>query len=214
MPDGGFVIQIGTDDGLPKQSERNQGAHHRRANGQELLTALFLFGLCRFRLPGKGRFRDRLCRLCLRGGGLSLGNRFLFLLGLSHFRDRDTPVQLLHGLGPVLCPQGHGFLQRMDPLGRQSLQPGQIPAEGILLHPLHRCRGHCSGQRIVDRRCQGVNVRPGAGAAPLLILLQRTEAALGYLHTGCPAVQAQILGGPQVQNLHPNLGLQHQVVRA
>ncbi len=144
---------------------------------------------------------------------LSLLARRLFLF-LTDSRQGKLPIKCRHILGPFFRHDLHRQLQRLQGVSRQGGQLGQIPLYLRPGHPIHRRGRQHAGQGIVHSGGQGVYIRPGAGAAPLGVLLQRTEPTLRHLHAGGAGVEVQILSSPQIQNFHFPVRLKYQVVRA
>ena len=119
-----------------------------------------------------------------------------------------------HGPGALIRQDNHCFPNRFPDISRQGRKFRQVPPELVGGHPVHGSGRQDPGEGKVHGRGQSVHIRPGAGAALLGILLQGTEAALGYLHGGCAGIDAQILGSSQIQNFYRAVGQKHQVVRA
>ena len=117
-------------------------------------------------------------------------------------------------MGPFIRQQDHGLLHGCQHIPGKHQKLGKVPAQGVCGHPIHGGGGHHTGEGVVQSGGQGVDIGPGAGAAPLGVLLQRAEAAFGYLHGRCAGVDIQVLGSAQIQDLHGAVGLQHQVIGA
>ena len=179
----------------PSPDSNPRGKHHHCRHGGNQPFGQRLFGLW-FGL------RSRLWRL-----RLGLG------VGLLDFREQAL-LQFRHGLCPLLCHNRHGLFQGFQGSGGEGCQARQIPANGVLLHSIHGHRGKHSGEGVVNGSRHGVYIRPGAGAAPLGVLLEGTKAAFRHLHGGGAGVDAQILGRPQIQNFHASIRGDHQIVRA
>ena len=155
-----------------------------------------------FRLPG---VRRRL------HWGLLFRHRFR--LHLDRLGEQSL-FQSLHGLGTILGLHRQSLFQCLPGLRREPVQRREIPGNGVLFQPLHRAGNQRSGEGVVNGGGHGVHIRPGAGAAPLNVLLQRAESAFRHLHGRSPGIETQILGRTQIQNFYASVGQQHQVVRA
>ena len=125
--------------------------------------------------------------------------------------------QLLYGLNAVFGPDGHALLQHLDlPLG-DALRAA--PVQGRLLdHPGEGFRGNAACDAVIDRGAEGVHIRPGAQAAPTLVLLHGGEAVFqnGLGGAGQLPVRVGIIHLPhraEVHQLGPVPGVEHDVVR-
>ena len=151
-------------------------------------------------------------------GRLRLWLRFfrfrIFCFRLSYLLSQQSYAQLVHGLQTVFGNHHHSLLQGLPGLGRKLIQCREIPGKRVLVQTVNGIRGQFAGKGVVNRSRHGIDIRPGAGAAPLGVLFQGTEAAFRHLHGGSPGIDAQILGRSQVQNFHASIGQQHDVVRA
>ena len=133
-------------------------------------------------------------------GGLGRGRR------LEGFEERR------HGLNALLGLHGQAVLYGALERHRRHAQQGEI--QPVPVEAIHGLGRNDAGDAVVEGGGEGVDVRPGAGAAPLHVLLQGAEAGLGHQLGGHAASDGEILGGAEVQQAEGTVGLHHDVVGA
>ncbi len=174
----------GSPDQFPRHFWRRLGIGFRFGNGFWLcflLNQLVLQLLCHCRGSGTNRFsRPLRCWL-----GLGLWFRFVFWLRLRlRGLVKQALFQFLHALGALLGRHCQSLLQGGQGGGGQSVQTRQVPGNSVFLDPIHSGRRELAGEGEINRCGHGIYVRPGAGAAPLGVLLEGTEPTFRHLHGG------------------------------
>ena len=132
-----------------------------------------------------------------------------------------------NGIVPAGCQRGKQFRHPLIPLVRLQRQAafqhaplrrrkdaGEIGAEGIAFHPVHRLLRRFAGEHIVQRGAVGVHVAPGPDPAGGGVHLDRGKAPLYHRVFRGAAAGGHHLYRAEIQQLGLAVGVDHDVVGA